>query len=692
MPARRSLDLVLITILIGAGAVRADQPLVSFEKDWHLESVIMNDARASLSDPALRVETGHEDDWAGIVLPAPDGRWDLSDFGYVTVDLKNIGSNEVAVTCRIENPNALGTRYRASQTIELAPGSRGTLRIPLPRRLPKELRDKLFGMRGFPGGDALLGLDPANVNRLRIFVDNPVENHCFEIGLIQAGGVPPTRPSFPDGKPFPLIDALGQYLHGDWPGKTKSLDDLAARKKEEAADLAAHPGPDDWDQYGGWKTGPQLSATGFFRVEKHEGKWWLVDPEGRLFWSHGIDCVRSRDGTTPITDRKHWFADLPAPDSAFGQFYDTSNYAPHNYYEGRTYETYNFTAANLLRKYGESWPEEFGLLSHWRLRSWGINTIANWSDSAIYLMRKTPYTSTFNITGNRLGGSAGYWRKFVDVFDPDFAASARRQMAEHKNRSAGDPWCIGFFIDNEESWDLPESLAIATLRSPPDQPAKRVFVDDLKAKYQMIERLNEAWATQHASWDALLQSTTPPRKEKAQGDLEAFSAKTAERYFEVCRDTIKQAAPNQLYLGCRFSVSNDLAVRAAAKYCDVVSFNWYKHSAANLRLPKGVDKPIIIGEFHFGALDRGMFHPGLVATASQNDRAEAYRHYVRSALQNPWIVGAHWFQYGDQTTVGRSDGENYQIGFLDVCDTPYVETIEASRDVARDMYQCRSGK
>ncbi len=25
----------------------------------------------------------------------------------------------------------------------------------------------------------------------------------------------------------------------------------------------------------------------------------------------------------------------------------------------------------------------------------------------------------------------------------------------------------------------------------------------------------------------------------------------------------------------------------------------------------GADKPVIIGEFHFGALDRGMFHPGL---------------------------------------------------------------------------------
>ncbi len=65
------------------------------------------------------------------------------------------------------------------------------------------------------------------------------------------------------------------------------LDELQQRKQEEAADLAAHPGPDDWDLYGGWKNGPQLTASGRFRVEKIDAHWWLVDPQGRLFWSTG---------------------------------------------------------------------------------------------------------------------------------------------------------------------------------------------------------------------------------------------------------------------------------------------------------------------------------------------------------------------------------------------------------------------
>jgi hypothetical protein len=128
---------------------------------------------------------------------------------------------------------------------------------------------------------------------------------------------------------------------------------------------------------------------------------------------------------------------------------------------------------------------------------------------------------------------------------------------------------------------------------------------------------------------------------------------------------------------------------AATKFCDVVSYNRYKTSVADLMLPGGVDMPTIIGEFHFGALDRGMFHTGLVKARDQDHRARMYESYVRGALKNPQITGTHWFQYKDQATTGRGDGENYQIGFVDVCDRPYHEIIAAARRVGADMYEYR---
>ncbi len=35
--------------------------------------------------------------------------------------------------------------------------------------------------------------------------------------------------------------------------------------------------------------------------------------------------------------------------------------------------------------------------------------------------------------------------------------------------------------------------------------------------------------------------------------------------------------------------------------------------------------------------------------------------------------------------------ENYQIGFVDIADTPYAETVSASRTVAETMYALRLG-
>jgi hypothetical protein len=239
------------------------------------------------------------------------------------------------------------------------------------------------------------------------------------------------------------------------------------------------------------------------------------------------------------------------------------------------------------------------------------------------------------------------------------------------------------------AWGDELSLATAALASPSEQAAKKVFLADLQKKYGAIEKLNNAWGVSHSSWAALAESRTPPDEQKAKEDLGAFYTKIAEEYFRHCREAVKQVAPDNLYLGCRFAWVNDRGARAAAKFCDVIGYNLYRDDVADFELPEGLDKPVVIGEFHFGALDRGMFHTGLRPTASQRDRAAAYRNYVTGALRNPHFVGAHWFQFGDQATTGRGDGENYQIGLVDICDKPYPETIEAVRKVGNAMYKTR---
>jgi len=50
------------------------------------------------------------------------------------------------------------------------------------------------------------------------------------------------------------------------------------------------------------------------------------------------------------------------------------------------------------------------------------------------------------------------------------------------------------------------------------------------------------------------------------------------------------------------------------------------------------------------------------------------------------IVGAHWFQWHDQSVIGRWDGENYDIGFFDAVDKPNYSLIRAAESFGRTLY------
>ena len=669
------------------------------EGDFDLDAVETTDAQVSLTKTAkgntLRITTGHKEQKPTVVLKAAEGYWGLCRFLYVAMDVRNEGGSDVLVTCRVDN-----NRW-VDGGVTVPSGEAGTLMVLLKRNtVPEHFKKYLFGMNGTPGGYVWIWeeINLEKVGQLFVSVVNPTADCIIEIDNVRAEGVyalpseDVLKASF-----FPFIDEYGQYIHKDWSGKTHCAEDFGRYHKEELADLASHAGPADWNRYGGWLAGPKLEASGHFRVEKNKSKWWLVDPEGRLFWSHGIDCVRA-NSSTPITDREHYFKNLPDTISPPAKFYGAGKWAPHGYYKDKgEYKTYDFGQANLLLKFGEDWQQGFADVSHRRLRSWGMNTIANWSDAEIYLARKTPYVGTIHTGGPAIQGSKGTWRKFPDPFDAGFRNALRERLAKEKGKSADDPWCIGYFIDNELTWGDDVFLGLSCLCSAANQPAKQIFINELKGKYETIEKLNAVWGTEYTSWYELLQSREEPDRDKAEADLKGFCVKIAEEYFRICREEVKRIAPDSLYLGCRFDfhfypeelTGIEWPVATAAKYCDVISFNRYRYSARALRPPNGIDKPVIIGEFHFGALGRGMFHTGLRSAADQAQRGRAYISYVREALENPYIVGTHWFQYKDQPTTGRGDGENYQVGFIDICDRPYPETIAACREVGYKLYEHR---
>jgi len=178
-------------------------------------------------------------------------------------------------------------------------------------------------------------------------------------------------------------------------------------------------------------------------------------------------------------------------------------------------------------------------------------------------------------------------------------------------------------------------------------------------------------------------------------DFSSFLSLYAQRYYSAVAQAVHAKDPNHLYLGSKYSGFTPEVVAACGTYCDVVSFDLYATAIdaskyAALLLP--TNKPVISGEFHFGALDRGMFSGGLVPVADQSTRAASYDAYVRSLYANPLFIGAHWFQYRDEPITGRqSDGEDYNIGLVTVTDTPYPELTSAMRTSNSLAYDSNNG-
>lgn len=712
---------ILVASLIATGIIPGQEPtskattrtVTSFESPQDIQTLNARNARISLTTEnvtdgksALKVEfTGAGP--ASIVFPSPTAPWDWHLYGAIAFDVINPTNEEISLHIQLgeASPDAGANQHAFGGGSSVGAHETASYYYPIGPTSPIAR-----GMRGGP--PTVPGIDPVNLPGADTWID---ARHIKEFSFSfqhPAGARTVILDNIRLLPPFnydAIVDSFGQNNREDWPGKVKSAEELLARKQREEAQLKAQPTLPDRDLYGGWASGPQVPASGFFSTVKRQGKWWLVDPNGHLFFSLGIDVINvSADGDTHtfVENREKMFSWLPSSNDPLSKFY---GHADHIVYgPTRQGRTFSFYMANLYRKYGPDWLTAWQTSALVRLRAWGFNTIGNWSDPALYAYKKVPYTATIDVHGDYARVSSGfdYWGKMHDPFDPRFAEAVDTSIRVSTEKYRDDPWCIGYFIDNEISWGGSDNsndrehygLVYGTLGGDKTSPAKQAFINQLRSRYAGIEQLDKAWKTDFPSWPALLEKPFPPQSTlpaQMREDFAKFLTTFADQYFKVVRDALRKNDPHHLYLGCRFAWRPPEAVDAAGRYCDVVSFNIYRSrlEPKDWAFVASLNKPCIIGEFHFGALDRGVFHPGLVDAHSQQARAAMYRRYVESVEDNPAFVGCHWFQYYDEPLTGRfEDGENYNIGFVFVTDTPYPEMVESAKTVHAELYERRSSE
>ena len=567
--------------------------------------------------------------------------------------------------------------------MSMIPGERVRLLLPFTALDAQHIfLDRTSGkLRSFVTGRAVR---PERIGRMAIGLREGWKAQEMEIHTIMTGSEDVTFPF--EGKR--LVDELGQKKNADWPGKCRDAQEMRQRVLEEEAALDRLPANPQRSSYGGWSA-LRFPATGFFRLEKTQTRWWLVDPEGCAFLTAGMDCVGLM-AATPTAGLEDCYDWLPDKD---GEFADSRIRLPWGPEDAE--HPLCFSIANLIRCFGKDWRARWEKLTTARLRSWGFNTIGAFSDEDYVSKCGMPYTRSLH---NYPSTVKKIYRDFPDVFSTEYRDNSE-QYAQQLEEFLTDANMIGYYMRNEPEWAFARDACLAEelLADGESSDTRRELFGFLRNRYDGIDELNRAWNTSFESFEDMEGRRVERGRElsdTAAQDLKDFSRIMISEYVRIPAQALKRKDPNHLNLGMRYAFILYPEQTAGCEFMDVFSINCYKidPSAVIRKVADLVHMPVMIGEYHFGALDRGLDATGIIGVASQEERAKAYRYYMNHALHEPECVGVQYFELYDQAYLGRPDGENYQIGFLDVCGLPYEEMCRAAILTHEHMYAVAQGE
>jgi len=487
------------------------------------------------------------------------------------------------------------------------------------------------------------------------------------------------RPS--DLKPLsPFVDKYGQSRYAEWPGKMHSDGDLRQSVKDDTRIMASLPASPDYDPYGGYKkAGWHEKATGFFAATQHNGRWWLLSPEGNPTFYTGIDTAPALNwDSTPITGREFLFESLPPRDG------DTASaWSENPWGTDPGIAVVALHSANMARKYGSSWQDVEKDLMAKRIKAWAFSGMGKFCDP-IPGITDIPVLNTGGVP--KIAGHA-------DVFDTAVQDAFRESLRKQIEPRIKDSYVVGWSVGNEYDEIIKPGEVRDILNMPGTAPAKRALAD---------YALDKIYGSDIAKAAAAAGVTAATREEFENAKLtlpddaiETLRRYYADRYYEFIYRTVKTIDPRHLYLGFWISFGwwvNEEDWRLIGKHCDVIGYDRYDYNFSNKdldRLAKETGKPTLCGEFSFPPVYRAERGYAFYQSGAEDEAASAklYKRWMQSAATDPYCVGVGWFQYRDEPLTGRGGGhgtdlvygEHFAFGLVDVTDRPKWNMLKEMR-------------
>lgn len=403
------------------------------------------------------------------------------------------------------------------------------------------------------------------------------------------------------------------------------------------------------------------------RLEQSEdGTWWLVDTDGRPFYAKA--CAMYNNRSTPEES-------YPVLENlGFNTIANGSDLKAWNRFnEGQ-------------RAQGKPTVYQF----------YRVNTDISARSPYVGLMNAEEAISNEDPDAG-MAAIGGFNHAFPDPFDPAWEADVRRQVKEVKATFHDKPYYMCWMAANERShWNLYRYVW---------SPYCAVeFGKFLRERYVSIKDLNCSWGTDFASFEDLLAKR--PEPEVIEGnkyeDFNAFSRIVLKTFNDKVLRIIREEDPGRLVFTNRFMIHE---VRGVFDNLDL--YEGFDGVAVNIYPSNdvwGLDmaerqyltlmhemtgKPLMICEWSVPALDSHLYdnpdkldwsYPQVMKT--QADRARQVGEVSADFYNMPFVVGAHWFSWGDFNHKTRQSNRGM---FHNDGVTPWQEVQDALKDVNNRM-------
>lgn len=387
---------------------------------------------------------------------------------------------------------------------------------------------------------------------------------------------------------------------------------------------------------------PCVRATGFYTVHTNRlGRWFIADPEGCRHFNSAVCSVNLGNAPTMKAKYRDTFAE------------SKTNWMAAT---ARLFHDWGFSGCG-------SWSDEEAIRDYNRAATNLLSYCVNLNIMASYGKKRG---GTYQLPGN-----TGYPNQCIFVFDPEFEQFCE-EHARRASRLKDDPNLLGWFSDNEMPLGNKNLEGYLNLADPKD-PGRIAAETWLKARGMTADKITDT-------------------------ERELFAGLVAERYYRIVSTALKRHDPNHLYLGSRLHGANKRhppILAAAARYCDIVSINWYGEwtpKTETLACVEKAGKPFMVTEFYTKAMDSGL--PNTTGAGwivrTQRDRGLAYQNFCLRMLESKACVGWHFFKYQDNDPEAKGvDPSNTDAnkGLVNNRYEPYRALGEEMKTLNRAVYQ-----